>query len=167
MDYLNDLLDDKSVMFKPGEGKNISIDGGMITFKITSDISKDQLGVYEISLQPGTVGARLHFHRFMDETFIVNRGILTVQTGPKELELPEGSVIYIPRFTPHGFSNKSATDVTVTLIFNPAQSREGFFIGLKEVLEESPVDPAKFLKLYNKYDSYPVDEKNMIQSRNA
>ena len=48
------------------------------------------------------------------------------------------------------------------LLFNPAQKREGFFRGLQETLAEDPIDPGKYLKLYNKYDSYPVDLANML-----
>jgi hypothetical protein len=52
--------------------------------------------------------------------------------------------------------------VSLTLIFNPAQKREGFFHGLAAILAEKPVNPQKYLKLYNKYDSYPVDVEKML-----
>jgi quercetin dioxygenase-like cupin family protein len=160
--YLQDALEDKAVIFKPKQGEVLQIKGGSITLKITSSISNDQFGVYEIYLEPGVVGAQLHYHRYMDETFIVNDGTLTVQHGAAEATAERGSVIYVPRFTPHGFANKSDQPVTVTLIFNPAQKREGFFYGLMQILNEEPVNAKEFLALYNKYDSFPVDEKNML-----
>ena len=52
------------------------------------------------------------------------------------------------------------------LIFNPSSKREGFFSGLHETLGEDPIDPQKYLKLYNKYDSFPVDTLDMIPTRN-
>lgn len=79
--FLKDPLEDKAVIFEPKQGKVIHIRGGTITLKVTNSISNDQLGVYEISLEPGIVGAQLHFHRFMDETFIVNEGSLTESHG--------------------------------------------------------------------------------------
>ncbi|WP_118976416.1 cupin domain-containing protein [Taibaiella koreensis] len=161
-DYLNDQLKDKTVVFLPGEGEAIAINGNKITLKVTSDLSNDQLGVYEILLQPGTIGARLHYHRFMDETFIVNKGTLTVSLEDREITVPEGGLVFIPRMSPHGFRNDSAAAVTVTLLFHPGQQREGFFYGLKAILEEEPVDPAKYLKLYQKYDSFPLDVDQML-----
>ncbi len=113
-------------------------------------------------LLPDTIGARLHYHRFMDETFIVQKGTLTVQLIDKELKAPAGSVVYVPRMTPHGFSNSSEEEVILHLVFNPGQHREGFFRGLSEILCEQPVDPEKYLQLYHKYDSHPVDETQML-----
>lgn len=160
-DYFNDSLQNKAHIFLPGEGEMIKAGEGSCTLKVTSAISNDQLGVYEIVVPPHTTGARLHYHRFMDETFIVKSGTLTVQAAEKESHLPEGSLIYIPRFTPHAFSNTSDAPVTVTLIFNPSQQREGFFYGLFELLNAPQMDTAKFLKLYHKYDSFLVDPVTM------
>lgn len=161
-DYFNDDLKDKSAVFLPGEGEILSVKGGQLALKVTSQLTRDQLGVYEIRLAPATVGAQLHYHRFMDETFIVTRGVLTVEFTNRSIEAPEGTVIYAPRLTPHGFRNNSSQDVTVMLIFNPGANREGFFRGLQETLSEQPIDPGKFLKLYNKYDSFPLDTNNML-----
>jgi len=160
--YLKDALEDRAVIFEPQEGEVLRLKGTTITLKVTSSLSNDQLGVYAISLAPHTVGAQLHYHRFMDETLIVNAGSLKVKHGKNEAETGAGSVIYLPRFTPHGFANDSDQQVDLTLIFNPAQKREGFFRGLVEVLNHTPVNAEDFLALYNKYDSFPVDTANML-----
>lgn len=162
--YLKDALEDRAVVFKPNEGEILPFRGSTITLKVTSSLSNDQLGIYTISLEPGTVGAQLHYHRFMDETFIVNMGTLDVKHGQEEVKAEAGSVIYIPRFTPHGFANSSDKPVDVTLIFNPAQKREGFFYGLVRILNNDPINTDEFLALYNKYDSYPVDLANVVPS---
>ena len=166
-DYLNDTLRDRAVIFPPGAGEVIHLSSGVLTFKVTSQLSNDQLGVYEINLKAKSTGAKMHFHRFMDETFLINKGILTVMLPGREVEMEEGSVIYIPRFTPHGFRNDSDDTTTITLFFQPGQNREGFFKGLREVMLEQPVDPEKFLRLYHKYDSFPMDEKNMLPMNNS
>src|SRR5882757_1104072 len=157
IDHFTDTLKDEAIIVKPEEGQRLELHQGRITLKITSEMCNDQFGLYEITLAPGTVGARLHYHRYMDETFIVNKGTLHVQFPGREIAAPEGSIIYIPRFTPHGFANNSAADTIVTLMFNPGGHREGFFYGLYEVLSQQPVDQERFLQLYNKYDSYPVN----------
>jgi quercetin dioxygenase-like cupin family protein len=163
--YFEDDLKDNATIIKPNEGEKLELNTISITFKVTSKMSNDQLGIYEIFLPPMAIGAKLHYHRFMDETFIVNEGVLTMQVADKEYQAEPGTVAYIPRFTPHGFKNDTNETVKLTLIFNPSQKREGFFKGLHETLNEVPIDPEKYLKLYNKYDSFPVDTSNMIPIR--
>jgi len=87
---------------------------------------------------------------------------MTIQLHEKEIAAREGAVIYVPRYTPHGFRNDSEEEAVITLLFNPGQSREGYFRGLGEILNTQPIDPAKFLQLYQKYDSYPVDRRNFM-----
>ncbi len=164
--YLKDTLEDRATVFQPADGEVLRIGGSTITLKVTSAHSNDQLGIYSIALEPKTIGAQLHYHRYMDETFIVNRGMLTVRHGSHEVEAEAGTIIYVPRFVPHAFANNSSERTELTLIFNPAQRREGFFYGLAEILNQDPVDAAKYLTLYNKYDSYPVDPQKMLPIRN-
>jgi quercetin dioxygenase-like cupin family protein len=164
-DYFNDKLENKASIIQPNKGEKLELNTISITFKITSEMSNDQLGVYEITLPPMAIGAKLHYHRFMDETFIVNEGELTMQVGEKEYKAKPGTVAYVPRFTPHGFKNDTNKTVKLILVFNPSQKREGFFKGLYETLKEVPINPEKYLKLYNKYDSFPVDTSNMIPTR--
>lgn len=164
-DIFNDVLRDDSIIIGPEEGETLGTNGMSISFKVTSEHTRDQFGVYEITLDPKTVGARLHYHRFMDETFIVKEGTVTMNIGQKEHKAKNGTVAYIPRFTPHGFRNDTNERARLILIFNPSQRREGFFRGLHEILKEQPVDADKFLRLYNKYDSFPVDTSDMIQTK--
>ena len=155
-DCLKDDLVDRATVFAPGQGEVLDIKGGRITLKITSTMSHDQLGVYEIVLDPGVVGAQLHFHRYTDETFIVMEGTLAVTHGENKDNANAGSVIHVPRFTPHAFANESDKPVTLMLIFNPAQSREGFFYGLQQIFNAPNFDPAAFTALNHKYDSFPI-----------
>lgn len=160
--YFHDTLKNQAIIMSPEEGEHLSMNGMSLRLKITSEMSNDQLGVYEISLAPQTIGAKLHYHRFMDETFIVNKGVVTIEAGTTQHLATPGTVIYVPRFTPHGFRNDTDKEVQLTLLFNPAQKREGFFRGLYKTLKEVPINPEKYLKLYNKYDSFPVDTANML-----
>ena len=160
--YFEDELINNERVLEPGEGEGLNLNGISVTFKVTSELSNNQLGVYEIKLPPKTIGAKLHYHRFMDETFIVNEGTLTLEFGSDVRTAKTGTVAYVPRFTPHGFRNDTNEVVKLLLIFNPSEKREGFFKGLHETLRETPVNPKKFLKLYNKYDSFPVNTIDMI-----
>ncbi|GGF73958.1 cupin domain-containing protein [Wenyingzhuangia marina] len=164
-DFFNDQLENNTILISPNQGERYEIGNNSFTFKITSEHSNDQLGIYEIILAPMSIGAKLHYHRYMDETFIVKKGILTFETLEKNFQATTGSVAYAPRFSPHGFRNDTQEEVVLLLIFNPSSKREGFFRGLNEILNKTPIDPEKYLKLYNKYDSYPVDSSDMIPTR--
>ncbi|MDF1694565.1 MAG: cupin domain-containing protein [Saprospiraceae bacterium] len=163
--YFEDELVDNSSIIGPEEGEHLQLNGILVTFKVTSELSNNKMGIYEITLPPKTIGAKLHYHRFMDETFIVIKGTLTIEVGDKIQEAKPGTIAYVPRFTPHGFRNNTDQTVQLLLIFNPSEKREGFFKGLLETISEDPINPKKFLKLYNKYDSFPVDTSNMIPSK--
>ena len=159
---LKDELTDRATVFEPGQGEVLDIKGGRITLKITSSLSNDQLGVYEIFLEPGVVGAQLHFHRYTDETFIVMNGSLAVTHGKSKVNAKAGSVIHVPRFTPHAFANESDRPTTLMLVFNPALSREGFFYGLQQIFNAPAFDAAAFTALNHKYDSYPVTTRTSV-----
>ncbi len=161
-DLSNDTLANNVRVIKPHEGEKLEANGVELTFKVTSDLSRDQLGVYDMVLAPKAIGARMHYHRFMDETFIVNKGTLTVETMDGDHQAGPGTVIYIPRLTPHGFRNDSDRETRLMLLFNPSQQREGFFRELYRILEKQPVDPGRFLKLYDLYDSFPLDANNIL-----
>ena len=162
INYFEDNLEDASTLILPDEGEKLELNNISFTFKVTSEMTNGQTGVYEILLPPGAIGAQLHYHRFMDETFVVIDGSLTLQIAGKTTVATAGTIAHVPKFTPHGFRNNSDQNVKLLLIFNPSQGREGFFKGLHKTLSEVPIDPEKFLKLYNKYDSYPVDTNNML-----
>jgi len=98
----------------------------------------------------------------MDQTFIVNEGVLTVLTIHGEVEAKAGSVIYIPRLTPHGYCNKSEQPIKMTMLFNPGHNREDFFRELYKTLGDRPNDTESFMKLYAKYDSIPLNPEDMI-----
>ncbi|RYY63929.1 MAG: cupin domain-containing protein [Chitinophagaceae bacterium] len=159
-----DRLENTATIILPGEGERLTAGEGSCTFQVASALSGGQLGIYEIVVPPHTTGARLHYHRYMDEVFLVRKGRLTVQLGTEQRELPEGAVVYVPRFTPHAFSNGSDEPLVLTLIFNPAEKREGYFKGLFTLLNEPELDVQRFLQLSHKYDSQPVDEGQLRTS---
>jgi mannose-6-phosphate isomerase-like protein (cupin superfamily) len=160
--YLNDILKDKAMIWRQGEEERLAMASGSIKLKVTSEHTMDRFGIYEIILKPHAVGANLHYHRYMDEVFLIIEGTLTVMHGTHTDEVTSGGTVFVPRFTPHGFRNESDKEVKLMLIFNPAMQREGFFRGLKEILAEDPIDKTKFLQLYDKYDSIPVDKQSIL-----
>lgn len=152
-DVFTDKLEDRAAIILPGQGTQIHAGPGSCTFIVTSGMSNGRLGMYEIVVPPRTVGARLHFHRFMDEVFIVKKGILTIELAGAIHHLEEGATAYVPRFTAHGFSNTSDETLVITLIFNPSEQREGYFKGLFQLLSAGEMDMQLFVQLAQKYDT--------------
>ncbi|MCF2506101.1 cupin domain-containing protein [Dyadobacter sp. CY107] len=146
------------LILEPGQGETLTGGDASCVFKVTSDVSADRLGVFEITLEPHTMGATMHYHRFIDETFIVIQGILTVQSLDKVYALREGSVAYVPRLSPHGFSNTSDMPVKLMLVFNPAKNREAFFRSLYQIRKAAGPDANEaMLRLLSEHDSHSVE----------
>ena len=160
-DYFTDKLGNNATIILPDNGTRLNAGDGSCTFKVTSEMSQGRLGVYEIVVPPHTVGARLHYHRFMDEVFLVKKGVLTIELFKDTHDLPTGSTVYVPRFTPHGFSNTSDDETVIILIFNPSEQREGYFKGLFELLNADEMDVKLFQQLSQKHDSYPLSPSSL------
>jgi quercetin dioxygenase-like cupin family protein len=159
------VLSNQPVIIQPLDGEMLQADGISCQFKVTSDISNDQLGIYQITLQPGIIGARLHFHRFTDEVFIVLKGTVTIQSSDKIHDAKEGTVIHVPRLTPHAFCNNSTTETKVLLVFIPGQKREDFFRELFQAIRTKTLDTPDFQDLNLRYDSFQFTINNNKQSK--
>ena len=62
----------------------------------------------------------LHLHQDHDLTAIILKGYGTLTVGDRKLELRPGSIVTIPRGTPHSFLNKSPEPAVAYAMFNPA-----------------------------------------------
>lgn len=152
---LKDKLENKSSIIKKGEGEKHSAKGTSVTFKVDSTLSKE-IGMYEIVLEAYKNGALLHYHRFIDETFIVIDGELTVLFGKQEKKVTSGDIVHVPRLTPHGFKNDSDKNVKFILLFNPGHKREEFFKSMSLIMKEPSFNECRLSELYKRYDNIPM-----------
>lgn len=83
--------------------------------------------VVENIVGPGQ-GPPKHLHDAEDELFYVMSGHLHVHAGDDILEAPPGSLVFIPKQTPHVFQNTSSEPAKLLVVFTPA-GMEGFFEG--------------------------------------
>lgn len=151
-----------AIILPPTKKEEFHSHGNKLKVVIPSMLTNHNYGLYEIEMEPKARGPKLHYHKLMEETFIVNKGTLTVLTIDGETIVNEGSIIHIPKFAAHGYNNDSDEIVKMTMIFTPGQNREDFFRKLYKALEESPNDLRKFYNIYLENDSYPIDDNNMI-----
>jgi mannose-6-phosphate isomerase-like protein (cupin superfamily) len=84
------------------------------------------LGVFEDTIGPWQAGPPLHLHTDADQAFYVLEGSLVVRLGEEQREVPAGSFVWIPRGTPHAFSNASGAATRLLGLAVPG-GREAFF----------------------------------------
>ena len=82
-------------------------------------------------------GPPVHRHLAEDELFSITSGIITFTAGELKLELTAGESIYVPRGTPHAYTNNGPEQARMVAVYTPA-GMEGWF---REVYAEV-VDPA-------------------------
>jgi quercetin dioxygenase-like cupin family protein len=151
-----------AVIIPPNENEQIESHGNKLSVIVPTAITNNQFWLYDIEMEPNARGPKLHYHRLMDETFIIREGTLTVLTAEGETDATAGTVIFIPRLTAHGYNNDTGSIVKITMIFNPGYNREQFFRTLYKTLEENPHNTEKFQKLYIENDSYSLNSEDMI-----
>ena len=151
-----------AVIILPNQGEEFQSHGNKLTVIVPSTVTDNQFGLYNIEMEPNARGPKLHYHKQMDETFIVREGVLTVLTSKGEVKAEPGTVIYIPKLSVHGYNNDSDNKVKLTMIFNPGLYREDFFRKMYQMLDDDPTNLEAFQQLYKEHDSYPVDNTDMI-----
>lgn len=144
------------------QGEQFESHGNKLKVIVPTAITNNQYGLYDIEMEPKARGPKLHYHKLMDETFILHEGTLTVLTARGEVKAIPGTVIHIPKLSVHGYNNDSDGMVKMTMVFNPGLNREGFFRNMYRMLNEAPNDIQAFQSLYSLNDSYALDEGDMI-----
>jgi quercetin dioxygenase-like cupin family protein len=153
---------DDSIIVPSHKNEQFQSHGNKLKIIVPTTLTNNHYGLYEIEMEANARGPKLHYHKEMDETFIIREGILTVLTANGEMKAEAGTVIHIPRLSVHGYNNNSDGIVKMTMIFNPGLGREDFFRKMYQMLDETPNDLSAFQKLYLENDSYSLNEKDMI-----
>ncbi len=63
--------------------------------------------------------APLHVHRMDDEAWYVLEGALVVRSGDRDVEVPAGGAVIVPRGTPHTFWNPQPGPTRYVLVMTP------------------------------------------------
>jgi quercetin dioxygenase-like cupin family protein len=110
----------------PGEGDTIEGPaGGPLTFKARGEQTGGSLTAFENVIAPGD-GPPLHTHAGEDEAWYVLAGTLRFRLGDEEAVAPAGSFVFVPRGTPHCFTNAGADPARILVLFTPS-GMERFF----------------------------------------
>lgn len=132
-----------TVVLPAGQGTMVPVLGSPYTFKATDP---DTRGAYA-ALEVTQVGAPppLHVHEQAEEALYVLAGQITAWIGEEELTADAGTLVLVPRGTPHTFAAATAEDTPprlLVLISPPGP--EGFFqvVDAQFPSQVGPPDPA-------------------------
>jgi quercetin dioxygenase-like cupin family protein len=116
----------RPVALGPGEGATIEGPaGGPLTFKVRGEQTGGSLTAFENVIAPGD-GPPLHSHANEDEAWYVIAGTLRFRLGDTHAEAPAGSFVFVPRGTPHAFTNAGEDPARILVLFTPS-GMERFF----------------------------------------
>jgi quercetin dioxygenase-like cupin family protein len=106
-------------------GEDLWFGGGLVTFKVTTEQSGGVLCLWEHAASRGK-RTPLHLHSDHDETLYVFEGELLLHIDGVEYTAGPGSVVWIPRGTPHAFLVTSELARSLVVI-TPGGAMEAFF----------------------------------------
>ncbi len=107
-------------------GEFIWFGAGLFTFKVTSEQSGGVFILSEDTMSRGKT-TPLHIHPVHDETVYLLEGELLVHLNGAEYTAGIGSVVTIPRGTPHAFLVTSASARLIVFVTPGDRSAEAFF----------------------------------------
>lgn len=121
----------KPIVVLPQSGTEWNIFGVKITGKI---LSEDTQGAYSVikTETPPLGGPPKHVHSYEDELFYTLKGHYQFYCGNDTIDAPQGTLIQLPKGTPHHFKNiDTITGITINTI-TPG-GFEGFFETIAQI----------------------------------
>jgi quercetin dioxygenase-like cupin family protein len=141
------------IILGPGEGRTIPGTDAM-TLKATAEQTRGSIGFLEATSSPG-YGPPRHIHRSHDELFYVLEGEFLFLVGERQVNVPPGSFVFIPRGTVHAVKVVGPEPGKVLIAYIPGgleHSFEKFAQARAEQGEDA--DRARTVEEINqKYDS--------------
>lgn len=108
-----------SVHVPPDGGDTVFLVGDTYTTLLSGRQTDGAFTLLE-ALVPAGTGPPPHIHHAEDETFILLEGALEFRVGDASHEARAGTVIFVPRGTPHHFSNVGDTSARMLFMYSPA-----------------------------------------------
>ncbi len=134
----------KGYVLQTGEGEKLADPRGGI-IKVSPDAGSKQLAMV---VQPLPIGKKIgvHRHEREEEVFFVHKGKGTAILGDERTPVGEGSVVYIPPGTWHGF--EAGEDMQLVWLISPPHFVELYRMFFKPGLEPTKEEEEKLLHKY-------------------
>jgi mannose-6-phosphate isomerase-like protein (cupin superfamily) len=126
LDVLSDLVPYRVLA---GEGRTYSVLGDRVTVKATADATGGAYSLFEGQVRPGS-GAPPHIERHEDEAFFVLEGTFALMIGGETVEVGPGGFAFVPRGTPHAFTNVGPETGRLLVLLSPGGIHERYFAEL-------------------------------------
>lgn len=132
----------KTLVVAPEEGRTYAMGRMKAVFKADRDETGSALSVSEWWLEASTEGPHFHQHPEAHLFYVIEGCLAVYMNGRGWLEAEQGSYIYIPGDTEHGFENRSDARVGFISINTPG-GFEKSMPGIVKYFEEHPLGDAK------------------------
>lgn len=111
---------------EPGGGSEVAM---LLDTRVTSKVTASQTGgaysLFELEVAPGG-GERRHIQHREDECLYVLEGRFEFSIEGETLPVAEGTTLYIPKGTVHGFENLDESPGRLLAIHTPGGTHESF-----------------------------------------
>lgn len=124
------------LLLTPGSGDSLNLGIGAAIIKIYGASTQNEYSQLELIEYPD-YDTPLHMHEASDEVFYVIEGTLTVFINGEIKELQKGSILLVPKGTPHAQGNFT-DNVVKTLITLSPSGFENFFVERAAIVKEHP-----------------------------
>lgn len=116
----------------------------------------NHLGVFELTVPPGSNVPPPHSHSANDEYIYMLKGTLRYTVGTETRDLRPGDGMFTPRGVVHGFSNPHG-ETAVGLITNTPDIGAQYFRDVAEIVNAGgPPDKAKVMAVMTRYGLKPA-----------
>jgi mannose-6-phosphate isomerase-like protein (cupin superfamily) len=136
MTNLTAITNIRPVVQPADEATTRTVLGGSITVRLRREDTGAALGLIEQVVPGGYPGPALHVHPEFDETFYVVDGMLAFRVGDHAYEAGPGTVVFVPRGTPHTFANPGETPARSFVLVTPG-GFERYFEALIDLVSET------------------------------
>ncbi|TAM87844.1 MAG: cupin domain-containing protein [Candidimonas sp.] len=136
----------------------VKIDIGQLSIRYLIDGSKNAgMGIFELTVGPGSNTPPPHSHRHNEEIVYVLDGTLRYTVGSETRDLAPGQTMHTPKGVVHGFSNPFPDAARALIIMSPDIGAQYFKDVADAVGAGGPPDKAALMAVMDRYGLVPAD----------
>lgn len=116
----------------------------------------DSMGVFELTVPPGSNVPPPHSHSNNEEIVYVLEGTLRYSVGPESRDLTPGQTMHTPKGVVHGFSNPFDVPARALIVLSPDIGLQYFKDVAAVVNKGGPPDKAALVAVMDRYGLVPA-----------
>ena len=116
----------------------------------------ETMGVFELTVPPGSNVPPPHSHSNNEEIVYVLEGTLRYSVGPESRDLTPGQTMHTPKGVVHGFSNPFDVRARALIVLSPDIGLEYFKDVAAVVNRGGPPDKAALISVMGRYGLVPA-----------